>query len=566
MARAAIIRRGYAGEAGRQIHYRIAGSGPPLVLFHQSPRSSAEYVPLIEQWAEFFTVIAPDTPGYGASDPLAGPETPEMPDFAASMEKFLDNIGVERAAIYRFNTGASLAVALAARAPERVAVAVADGLALLEAEEREDILQNYLPAFEATWDGGHLTWLWARMREQVIFFPWDDRRNETRLSYPMREPGEIDAQILDMLWAGDHYAAAYRAAFTFDGSALARVRSALTVMAAPTDPLAGHLGRLGDLPASVTIDRPVSREAVIERALEILMEAERFDAPPLAESSASGPGISRGYMSVAGGTAQVHYRRAGEAKSGNLFLLHDLYSGSRVLEDEIRWLSSDRNVVALDLPGHGRSDDLPPGVEPAPAAYADWLAEAIEELGAGPVKIIAFGLSAAVGLALAERLGDRVSRLVLADSGLPTKAYRDEFRARTLPDLTPNKHGGHLLAGWRFARSGALFWPWFREDVPGIRPIDGDIETGKVHRRFVALWECRAREREPSPLFFASLLSVLAADQMRGLPLSWVHATWASDMEGMEKPWACGNGDDFCYADESSAARLAALTDALSGD
>ena len=565
MAKAAVIRRGYAGAAGRQIHYRIAGSGPPLILFHQSPRSSAEYVPLIEQWAEFFTVIAPDTPGYGASDPLAGPEVPEMPDFAAAMEDFLDNIGVERAAIYGFHTGASLVVALAARAPAKVAVAVANGLALLEPQERDDILQHYLPDFEAAWDGSHLAWLWARMREQVIFFPWYDRRNETRLSYAMREPGEIDAQILDMLWAGDHYAAAYRAAFTFDRSALARVRGPLTVMAAPTDPLAGHLDRLGDLLAAVTIDRPESREAVIGRALEVLMEAELADAPPLAESSASGAEISRGYVGVAGGGAQIHYRRAGEAGSEKVFLLHDLYSGSRVLEDEISWLAPDHNVIALDLPGHGQSDDLPTGEKPTPAAYGDWLAEAVEELGAGPVKIIAFGLSAAVALALAERLGDRVRRLVLADSGLPTEAYCDEFRARTLPDLTPNEHGGHLLAGWRFARSGALFWPWFREDIPGIRPIDGDIEPGKLHRRFVALWECRAREREPSPLFFASLLSVLAKDQMRDFPLCWVHAAWASGMEGMEKPWTAGNGDDFCYADESSAARLGALTDALSG-
>ncbi len=565
MAKAAIIRRGYAGEAGRQIHYRIAGSGPPLVLFHQSPRSSAEYASLIAQWAEFFTVIAPDTPGYGASDPLAGPEVPEMSDFAAAMEEFLDNIGIERAAFYGFHTGASLAVALAARAPEKVAVAVANGLALLEPRERDDILQHYLPAFEAAWDGSHLAWLWARMREQVIFFPWYDRRNETRLSYPMRAPREIDAQILDMLLAGDHYAAAYRAAFTFDGSALAQVRSSLTIMAAPTDPLAGHLERLGDLPASVTIDRPESREAVVERAREILMGEPLADAPPLAESSATGAEISRGYVGVAGGTAQIHYRRAGEAGSEKVFLLHDLYSGSRVLEDEISRLAPNHNVTALDLPGHGQSDDLPAGEALTPAACADWLAQAIEELGAGPVKIIAFGLSAAVGLALAERLGDRVRRLVLADSGLPTEAYGDEFRASYLPDLEPNQHGGHLLAGWRFARSGALFWPWFREDIPGIRPIDGDIEPGKVHRRFVALWEwrgeCRAREWEPSPLFFTSPTK----DQRRALPLCWVHAAWASGMEGMEKPWTAGNGDDFCYVDGSSTARLAALTDALSG-
>ena len=40
--------RGKYGD--RQVHYRRAGDGPALVLLHQSPQSSLEYVPLMKEW------------------------------------------------------------------------------------------------------------------------------------------------------------------------------------------------------------------------------------------------------------------------------------------------------------------------------------------------------------------------------------------------------------------------------------------------------------------------------------------------------------------------------------
>ena len=68
------IARGFLTLPGRQVHYRRAGSGPPVVLLHQSPKTSEELVPLIAVLAEHFTVFAPDTPGYGLSDPIAAPD------------------------------------------------------------------------------------------------------------------------------------------------------------------------------------------------------------------------------------------------------------------------------------------------------------------------------------------------------------------------------------------------------------------------------------------------------------------------------------------------------------
>ena len=45
-----------ASETGtRRVHYRKCGNGGPTILMvHQSPRSSGEYEPLMQQWAQHF--------------------------------------------------------------------------------------------------------------------------------------------------------------------------------------------------------------------------------------------------------------------------------------------------------------------------------------------------------------------------------------------------------------------------------------------------------------------------------------------------------------------------------
>ena len=46
----------------------------------------------MERWALHFTLIAPDTPGYGQSDPL-GPAEVTIAQFADATLEFVDAIG-----------------------------------------------------------------------------------------------------------------------------------------------------------------------------------------------------------------------------------------------------------------------------------------------------------------------------------------------------------------------------------------------------------------------------------------------------------------------------------------
>lgn len=124
------ITRHFVDVGQRRVHYRRAGSGPPLLMVHQSPRSSAEYAALIAAWAPYFTIIAPDTPGFGQSDSLPGLERPEVEDFADAVVELLDALGLPQVGAYGFHSGAIILITAAKRHPERFTAVAANGYAV----------------------------------------------------------------------------------------------------------------------------------------------------------------------------------------------------------------------------------------------------------------------------------------------------------------------------------------------------------------------------------------------------------------------------------------------------
>ena len=134
----------------RRVMVRRAGSGPPVLLLHESPVSSAAFVPLIGSLAERFTVIAPDTPGYGGSDPLAL-HRPQIADYADALKETVDALGLERVALFGRHTGAAIAIAFSNRYPERVNGVVLEGCPAFTPEEMEELVASYLPPFRPVW-------------------------------------------------------------------------------------------------------------------------------------------------------------------------------------------------------------------------------------------------------------------------------------------------------------------------------------------------------------------------------------------------------------------------------
>src|SRR5579871_6474622 len=101
-------------DSGRQVHYRSAGDGAPLVLLAATPDSSGA----LDLSAPDRAVFALDTPGYGQSDPLPV-AAPTIEHYAEALSQTLDALGLQAADIIGWGSGATIAAGFARRYPER---------------------------------------------------------------------------------------------------------------------------------------------------------------------------------------------------------------------------------------------------------------------------------------------------------------------------------------------------------------------------------------------------------------------------------------------------------------
>jgi pimeloyl-ACP methyl ester carboxylesterase len=162
-----MVRRAFADTPQGPIHYREAGSGPALLLLHQTPRSSDEYRDVIPLLAGRRRAVAMDTIGYGDSYRPAG--TCGIEDYARGALDLLDALGIARTAVVGHHTGAVIGVELAASAPERVERLVLSNCPYIDAADRERRRgRPPLDEVEVRADGGHLTELWQR---RLGFYP-----------------------------------------------------------------------------------------------------------------------------------------------------------------------------------------------------------------------------------------------------------------------------------------------------------------------------------------------------------------------------------------------------------
>ena len=155
---------GYADTSLGQVHYREAGSGPPLVLFHESPTSGRIFERTLPILGRRVRAIAPDTPGYGASAPP--PEPLSIAGYAERLSLFLDALGLERVALHGNRTGAAVAIQLTVDQPERVPALVSVGCPFFNAEDRRQRLEAYAEPLNLSLDGAHLAWVWGYYKER----------------------------------------------------------------------------------------------------------------------------------------------------------------------------------------------------------------------------------------------------------------------------------------------------------------------------------------------------------------------------------------------------------------
>ena len=120
------LRRGYAETRHGQVHYQTAGEGDALLLLHATPRSSRAFEQLIPYLLPHRRVVAPDTLGFGQSDPL--PLNASITTLGESVVDVLDALELPSAAVFGLHTGNKIAAAIACESPRRVTKLILCGM------------------------------------------------------------------------------------------------------------------------------------------------------------------------------------------------------------------------------------------------------------------------------------------------------------------------------------------------------------------------------------------------------------------------------------------------------
>lgn len=270
------MRRGYADTAAGQVHYRVLGTGAPLVLLHATPRSGRVYerlMPLLA--AGGFRVFAVDTPGFGNSDPL--PAMPSMDGLAATMVEAFDALGLAQVDLLGLHTGNKIGAALAAGFPARVRRFVCVGMThsiVIDKAKRDaailDLVRKGLDRTEASADGGHLVKRWAATFGTVSRAWW----SEARINKPAVTEDDIrllENEVLDLIQSRHSFDAIYPANFRFDlGAAFARIPVPTLVVELATA-AEDHLGRQA---AAVARLLPRGEAVTLEHTDRGVMEQE----------------------------------------------------------------------------------------------------------------------------------------------------------------------------------------------------------------------------------------------------------------------------------------------------
>ena len=236
-----LITRKFVSVPAGTIHCAIAGTGRPVLLLHQTPRSWDEYRDVLPLLGKRYQAIAMDTIGYGdSSKPPPGNDSIEY--WAEVAMSLLDALGIERVSVVGHHTGAVIATELAAAYPHRIDSAVLSAPALIDEKFRaRHASPSRVDNVVRRTDGSHLTELW-RIRQ-----PW----------YPEGDIDLLERFIVDAIKAGPRAAGGHSvvARYVME-TRLPLIRCPVLIVAPTADPHA--------YPAVGPLARRISTSRIVE--------------------------------------------------------------------------------------------------------------------------------------------------------------------------------------------------------------------------------------------------------------------------------------------------------------
>jgi pimeloyl-ACP methyl ester carboxylesterase len=255
------VRRSYFECRYGQLHIHNAippgggfEEGTPLLCLHHTSGSSRVFERFLALAGRDRSVYAPDTPGFGESDPP--PARPAIADYAAAIGDFLDTMRFRQIDVLGFQVGSLFAAELAIARPKQVRRVVMVGVPILNDAERDAFRRGFVPPAE---DGSHLATEWQRTLD----------------SYGQSVPLEVRMRAFaEKLKSGVHAAWALAAAQQYAARERLALISQTTLVLRPRDELWDATLRAREvLPKARCVDLPEHGSAVFEAAPETIVES-----------------------------------------------------------------------------------------------------------------------------------------------------------------------------------------------------------------------------------------------------------------------------------------------------
>ena len=164
----------YATLLDTRVRYDVRGQGPAVLLIHGFASALETWRTVVPALEADYTVIRLDLKGFGWTDRPEGDYSPEAQ--AAICLALLDKLGVRSAAVVGHSWGASVALAVALAAPERVSK-----LVLYDAWAYAEQLPSFFWWSRTPGLGESLFWLFYKQRaEDRIAMAFYDQRYVTQ--------------------------------------------------------------------------------------------------------------------------------------------------------------------------------------------------------------------------------------------------------------------------------------------------------------------------------------------------------------------------------------------------
>ena len=465
------MRRAFVEIEGRQIHFRYEGAGPPIILLHPSPNSSKMMIPLAKLLSEDFTVIAPDTPGYGLSDAFFE-ELDSLYDYVPVFRQFFKTLGLEKFALYGTATGAQLAIAYAISHPEDISHLFLDNAAHFKDEQRDAIVSNYFPDFTPHQDGSHLNKIWYLIRQMFLFFPWCDPKSENRLTMNFPPASVLNMVAMDFLQAGANYHLAYRGAFFHEKAEnVQKLKVPSSIFYWEGSILKSYIQQLIDheLPDWVRVINipadPAKRYANMARYIKGILGKQ-----PRVLLRLSDKLPKKGQLFIPYKKGEIH-AMIDLSKTGKpTLVLHEQAGSAKSLSA----LLSDQHLNGpscfVSLPGHGDTS-----LKPLSAG-----GDSIALLLLHVLRFLNWEVCSILGMAWGDQLAQKIAQRF--PKQFEYKAFpldQDLFALKDI-ELTPDEYGTHLFKAWGVLQDRLLFRKHKKKTIKNSRKDNPQLSAEQL--------------------------------------------------------------------------------------